>query len=273
MTTTEDQQDEPGPLDPAAVAAFLSSNPSFLEGWIKQNPEQGERISHLVGSPQPQNGESDLPPSPSPFRQQQQQRGSRLLPQPRSPLPSASAEPTGDYTAAEEASIRSVVPRAARKSVTNDLFHQWLAAPRMGTAAKDTGNNGSSGGTIEDISGRRDASDGADDIDEDAEDGGHRGGGGGGGGGDTSRSVHFSFKASSTETLEQSGRLLEPIHDIFTNELNFEDLCHKTLLNVRSLTGADKCTLFLARGPKGNRYLETKLVVVGDRDGKKETRM
>ena len=36
-------------------------------------------------------------------------------------------------------------------------------------------------------------------------------------------------------------------------------LCHKMLLNVGKLTKADRCSLFLARGPRDNRHLEAKL--------------
>ncbi len=44
-----------------------------------------------------------------------------------------------------------------------------------------------------------------------------------------------------------------------SNELDIDILCHRILLNVSQLTKADRCSLFLARGPRENRYLEAKL--------------
>lgn len=62
----------------------------------------------------------------------------------------------------------------------------------------------------------------------------------------------------SLELLEQNDRLMELILDI-SNELDIDVLCHKMLLNVGHLTKADRCSLFLARGPREKRYLEAKL--------------
>ena len=39
------------------------------------------------------------------------------------------------------------------------------------------------------------------------------------------------------------------------------------LLNVGRLTRADRCSLFLARGPRDKRYLEAKLFDVGASTG------
>ncbi len=60
------------------------------------------------------------------------------------------------------------------------------------------------------------------------------------------------------EVLDPNDRLIELILDI-SNELDINVLCHKILLNVGYLTQADKCSLFLARGPRDKRYLEAKL--------------
>ena len=60
------------------------------------------------------------------------------------------------------------------------------------------------------------------------------------------------------EILDPNDRLIELILDI-SNELDINVLCHKILLNVGYLTQADKCSLFLARGPRDKRYLEAKL--------------
>ena len=45
-------------------------------------------------------------------------------------------------------------------------------------------------------------------------------------------------------------------------------VCHQILLNVGRLTRADRCSLFLARGPRDNRHLEAKLFDVGANTGK-----
>ena len=60
------------------------------------------------------------------------------------------------------------------------------------------------------------------------------------------------------EVLDPNDRLIELILDI-SNELDINVLCHKILLNVGYLTQADRCSLFLARGPRDKRYLEAKL--------------
>ena len=69
------------------------------------------------------------------------------------------------------------------------------------------------------------------------------------------------------EILERNDQLMELILDI-SNELDIDVLCHKILLNVGRLTRADRCSLFLARGPRDNRYLEAKLFDVGANTGK-----
>ncbi len=71
-----------------------------------------------------------------------------------------------------------------------------------------------------------------------------------------------SRQSASMEILEQNDRLMELILDI-SNELDIDILCHRILLNVAQLTKADRCSLFLARGPRENRYLEVKLFDVG----------
>ena len=60
------------------------------------------------------------------------------------------------------------------------------------------------------------------------------------------------------ELLAQNDKLMELILDI-SNELDINVLCHKILVNVCRLTKADRRSLFLARGPRGKRYLEAKL--------------
>ena len=58
--------------------------------------------------------------------------------------------------------------------------------------------------------------------------------------------------------MAQNDKLMELILDI-SNELDINVLCHKILVNVCRLTKADRSSLFLARGPRGKRYLEAKL--------------
>ena len=124
----------------------------------------------------------------------------------------------------------SVVPRTARKSVTSDLFHQWLQSGSSKldpTKLLQTQTSVSSGETP------------------------------------PPNSQSASFTSSNVaekdlELLEQNDRLMDLILDI-SNELDINTLCHKILLNVGQLTKADRCSLFLARGPRDKRYLEAKL--------------
>ena len=124
----------------------------------------------------------------------------------------------------------SVVPRTARKSVTSDLFHQWLQSGSSKldpTKLLQTQTSVSSGETP------------------------------------PPNSQSPSFTSSNVaekdlELLEQNDRLMDLILDI-SNELDINTLCHKILLNVGQLTKADRCSLFLARGPRDKRYLEAKL--------------
>ena len=124
----------------------------------------------------------------------------------------------------------SVVPRTARKSVTSDLFHQWL---QSGSAKIDPAKLLQSHSSLSV------------------------------GGTPFPNSPSGSFTPSSLagkdlELLEQNDRLMDLILDI-SNELDINILCHKILLNVGHLTKADRCSLFLARGPREKRYLEAKL--------------
>ena len=122
----------------------------------------------------------------------------------------------------------SVVPRTARKSVTSDLFHQWLqnGSSKLDPARLlESQTSLSVGGTPIPNSPMFDPS---------------------------------SLVGKDLELLEQNDRLMDLILDI-SNELDINILCHKILLNVGHLTKADRCSLFLARGPREKRYLEAKL--------------
>ena len=124
----------------------------------------------------------------------------------------------------------SVVPRQARKSVTSDLFHQWLqngSSKLDPTRLLESQTSLSAGGTPFPNS--------------------------------PSRAFGQStLVGKDLDLLEQNDRLMDLILDI-SNELDINILCHKILLNVGHLTKADRCSLFLARGPREKRYLEAKL--------------
>ena len=187
------------PASAEAVSKFLSENPDFLEEWLRNKKPPNQQKLH-------NQDQNSLRPSAA-YRQRSTEGGDRLFRRP-SPLPSGDED--DDFSATEDASFRSVVPRTARKSVTKDLFQQWLSSPR--TASASTSLAASRGHEVR----------------------------------------------SSLEILEQNDRLMELILDI-SNELDIDVLCHKILLNVGHLTKADRCSLFLARGPRENRYLEAKL--------------
>ncbi|GFX58610.1 cGMP-specific 3',5'-cyclic phosphodiesterase [Trichonephila clavipes] len=60
------------------------------------------------------------------------------------------------------------------------------------------------------------------------------------------------------KSLKEPDLLMELIRDI-ANELDVDTLCHKILVNVGILTNSDRGSLFLAKGPRGSRYLVAKL--------------
>eukprot|EP00095_Tigriopus_kingsejongensis_P010391 snap_masked-scaffold1615_size33485-processed-gene-0.0 protein:Tk10391 transcript:snap_masked-scaffold1615_size33485-processed-gene-0.0-mRNA-1 annotation:"camp cgmp cyclic nucleotide" len=127
-----------------------------------------------------------------------------------------------EISASEDRVFRSIVPRRARKSVTSDLFQQWLS-----THQPQATNTRRHPKVVSPLL------------------------------------CHQSGRASaivraSKDMLEQNDHLMEVILDI-SNELDIDVLCHKILLNLCSLAKADRCSMFLARGPRDNRYLEAKL--------------
>ena len=124
------------------------------------------------------------------------------------------------------------MPRSSRKSVTGELFQQWLNGPDGGTEGGGGGGLGALLGSL--AGGGRSPSPAA------------------------AASSSAGVRLADLELLEKNDRLMELILDI-SNELDINTLCHKILLNVGHLTRADRCSLFLARGPRDNRYLEAKL--------------
>ena len=116
----------------------------------------------------------------------------------------------------------SMIPRTGRKSVTSDLFHQRLASG---------GSSSSSSKPAAAVLTRSNHQDNAEEAENEDPD---------------------------LELLAQNDKLMDLILDI-SNELDINVLCHKILVNVCRLTQADRSSLFLARGPRGKRYLEAKL--------------
>ncbi|KAL7639239.1 UNVERIFIED_CONTAM: hypothetical protein RMT77_010773 [Armadillidium vulgare] len=72
------------------------------------------------------------------------------------------------------------------------------------------------------------------------------------------RSRNGTAVSKKVEQLSEPELFMELIRDIST-ELDIDTLCHKILVNVGHLTHADRASLFLAQGPKQNRYLVAKL--------------
>jgi hypothetical protein len=137
---------------------------------------------------------------------------------------------------ADEEDRSSVVPRTPRKSVTSDLFQQWLLSPRIPSpgASRGAGFGFAALGSAS----------------------------------PTSLSAEVSaLSLAEADTLHQNDRLMELILDI-SNELNIDVLCYKILVNVGLLLLADRCSLFLARGPRDNRHLEAKLFDVSPNTSK-----
>jgi hypothetical protein len=66
---------------------------------------------------------------------------------------------------------------------------------------------------------------------------------------------------SRLESLDENALFIELVKDI-SNELDIDVLCHKILVNVGYLTHAERCNLYLARGPSEQRYLVAKLLDV-----------
>ncbi|XP_022796615.1 cGMP-specific 3',5'-cyclic phosphodiesterase-like isoform X2 [Stylophora pistillata] len=65
-------------------------------------------------------------------------------------------------------------------------------------------------------------------------------------------------RKSSFRDLDEKELFMELIRDI-ANELDINMLSHKILVNVSILTNADRCSLFLVRGSRGNKVLVSKL--------------
>ncbi|KAF5298891.1 hypothetical protein FQR65_LT09542 [Abscondita terminalis] len=71
-------------------------------------------------------------------------------------------------------------------------------------------------------------------------------------------------------SMDEGELFMELIRDV-ANELDIDILCHKILVNVCMLTHADRGSLFLAKGPPNDRYLDAKLFDVRHDNGFEES--
>jgi hypothetical protein len=216
-------------LDEAEVATYLRRHPAFLVEWLAKNADQDLLESLNWRSKREEDDEIEA--EVAELDKNKQEDHTKYRKQLSVPVDLELAnlqnvtEDNYDDTLHCEPSP-SVVPRTGRKSVTSDLFHQWLAS-----------GSGTGGRPNLSASSRSDSQDDEDDEDNDEDnlDGNN-----------------------DVELLSQNDKLMELILDI-SNELDINVLCHKILVNVCRLTKADRSSLFLARGPRGKRYLEAKL--------------
>ena len=140
----------------------------------------------------------------------------------------------------------SVVPRTARKSVTSDLFHQWLASGSSSSSNFRGGPLTRSESSNDEVAAPAEFSN---QVVSSSSAASEEVSGGGG---------LLKKNNPDAELLHQNDKLMEYILNI-SNELDISVLCHKILVNVCHMTKADRSSLFLARGPRGKRYLEAKL--------------
>ena len=185
------------------VAKFLLKNPKFLEKYLITHATSPEALDEVTEKLKELCKDDTTQNQPA-----------KMLSPSYIPSPSTPSDGSGETSP-------SVVPRSSRKSVTSDLFHQWLTSNSNTVATNYSTKTSPTSGMPQ-----------------------------------CSSSGHAGSK--DMELLEQNDRLMELILDI-SNELDINVLCHKILLNVGHLTKADRCSLFLARGPRDNRYLEAKL--------------
>lgn len=201
-------------LEEVQVAAYLRSHPVFLEEWLERNSDP--TILGIVQKVKLKlQGENDEKPhEPSTAASVVEHDSTDLEVQEEASLSRNGGEPEDDDDDILD-EPPSVVPRTGRKSVTSDLFHQWLAS---GTSTSTSSSNATIARSI----------------------------------------LPASTPEEDKSSLSLNDKLMELILDI-SNELDISVLCHKILVNVCRLAKADRSSLFLARGPRGKRYLEAKL--------------
>ena len=223
-------------LEEVQVAAYLRGHPDFLQRWLERNAEKGAPEKAAASEDEPKTTSAAPTVTVSLDLSSLNDKYDQAVKKSQS---SEVDEDHDDTMASEDEPSPSVVPRTARKSVTSDLFHQWLASGSQSTRvdrSMSSPGDGGGGGSDEDAS--PSASSGAE-VAADAPE-------------------VDSIGPQDTELLAQNDKLMELILDI-SSEMDINVLCHKILVNVCRLTKADRSSLFLARGPRGKRYLEAKL--------------
>ena len=224
-------------LEEVQVAAYLRGHPDFLQRWLECNTEKGSPEKDAAAPEDEQPKTTSVAPTVT-VSLDLSSLNDKYNQAVKKSQNSDSDEDPDDTMDMEDEPSPSVVPRTARKSVTSDLFHQWLAlgsqSARVDRSMSSPGDGG--GGSAE----------------EDASPSASSGADAGDAPGVGSIGPH------DTELLAQNDKLMELILDI-SSEMDINVLCHKILVNVCRLTKADRSSLFLARGPRGKRHLEAKL--------------
>ena len=117
------------------IFQYLSQNPSLLESWIKQRPREKDKLRRLISHGTLENSCSTRHHD---YRQQLSSNSEGQTWGFRRPSPLPSGDEDDSYSRSEEIAQNSVVPRTARKSVTRDLFQQWLSSPKSDSAGRIT---------------------------------------------------------------------------------------------------------------------------------------
>ena len=215
-------------LEEVQVAAYLRGHPDFLQRWLERNAEKGAPEKDAAPEDEPQTTSAAPTVTVSLDLSSLNDKYNQAVKE--SQNSDVDEEDHDDTMDMEDEPSPSVVPRTARKSVTSDLFHQWLASGSQSARIDRSMSTPGDVGSDEDAS--PSASSDAPEV--------------------------GSIGPQDTELLAQNDKLMELILDI-SSEMDINVLCHKILVNVCRLTKADRSSLFLARGPRGKRYLEAKL--------------
>ena len=223
-------------LEEIQVAAYLRGHPDFLQRWLERNAEKGATEKDAAPEDEPKTTSAAPTVTVSLDLSSLNDKYNQAIKKSQNSDVDEDQDDTMDM---EDEPSPSVVPRTARKSVTSDLFHQWLASGSQSARIDRSMSTPGDGGGSSDEDASPAASSGAADVAADAPEVG-------------------SIGLQDTELLAQNDKLMELILDI-SSEMDINVLCHKILVNVCRLTKADRSSLFLARGPRGKRYLEAKL--------------
>ena len=157
-------------LEEVQVATYLRNHSDFLEEWLARNADQALRDSvrkkwaaseeHAVTStasieastsastPRAADVDPETPAaSASVINNVPAATSNRKSPEAAPEVTTTTSEAEGEHDPEEDDTLSrepspSVVPRTGRKSVTSDLFHQWLAS---GSSSSAVGTSGTSG--------------------------------------------------------------------------------------------------------------------------------